>query len=136
MNNAMKMAAAFFTAQKIKFDADEQRNVIRTGFNAHNKDHVEVLLIFDGDTTMGLRSFNYVKFPEEKKAAMYQLCSEMNKQYRWVKFYVDEQDNTITLSDDAVIQVETAGEESFELMMRLIGIADQAYPTFMKALWA
>ena len=135
MNNAMKMTAAFFDAKGIKYAANDERNVIRTGFGANNKENVEVLLIFDGDETMGLRSFNYVKFPDAKKPQMYQLCSELNKSFRWVKFYVDEQDNTITLADDAVIQLETVGEEAFELMMRMIGIADNAYPTFMKALW-
>ena len=59
----------------------------------------------------------------------------MNQEYRWVKFYVDEKENSVTIADDAIIQLDSCGEEIFELMYRLADIADDVYPEFMKAIW-
>ena len=42
----------------------------------------------------------------------------------------------MTVADDAILLPESAGAEVFELMMRMAGIIDQAYPELMKALWA
>ena len=66
---------------------------------------------------------------------MYEVCSKLNNEFRWIKFYVDERDNTITLADDAIVQLDTCGEEIWEIMVRLSDIADDAYPTIMKAIW-
>ncbi len=138
MNMALQVAANYLREVKeVKIDVDEERSRIHVGFKTDNKDHVEVNVIFDDDgTTMGLRSFNFCKFAEDKRPAMYKTCSEMNKQFRWVKFFVDESDNTITLADDAVIQAESCGPEVWELICRMVGIADDAYPNFMKAIWS
>ena len=60
----------------------------------------------------------------------------MNDKFRWVKFYVDESDNTVSLATDAVITSATCGEVIYELVLRMASIGDDAYPEFMRALWA
>ena len=67
---------------------------------------------------------------------MFRLCSQMNKKYSWVKFYVDEEDNTVTLADDAVVDPSSCGEEAYGLMFRMLLICDDAYPEFMRTLYA
>ena len=67
---------------------------------------------------------------------MYELCSKMNNRFNWVKFFVDESDSTITLSDDAVIQLDSCGEEIIKLIQFMTLVADEAYPEFMKAIWS
>ena len=64
------------------------------------------------------------------------LCSQMNKRYSWVKFYVDDEDNTVTLADDAVVDPSTCGDEAYGLMFRMMLICDDAYPEFMRTLYA
>jgi hypothetical protein len=66
---------------------------------------------------------------------MYQLCSELNQEYKWAKFYVDESDNTLTVQDDAIIQLDTCGAECYELLARLVLIVDEVYPKMMKTIW-
>lgn len=135
-NLAMKMTAAFLDSKGVRYQVLDEK-AMRIGFSADNKDTVEVIVVFDDDnTSVGLRSFKYCKFDDEKREEMYKLCSQKNFRYRWVKFYVDEQDNTITIADDAVIQLDSCGEEVFELVYRMVGIADDCYRDFMRAIYA
>ena len=135
MNLALKVTAAYFDAKGLKYDIMNDGRAIAIGTALKNKESIRVLIVFD-EAHVALRSFGYCKFPEAKKPVMYQVCSMMNDNYRWVKFFVDEKDNTITLADDAVIQPESCGEEIMELFIRMATIADEAYPEFMKRVWA
>jgi len=137
MNTAMQMVCTYLDSKGVRYSPNEEKSTIKTGFKAENKQGIELLLIFDDNNeSMAIRSFDYVSFPANKIDTMYKVCSQMNKQFRWVKFYVDENDNTVTLSEDAVIQLDTAGAEAWELIVRMVSIGDDAYPEFMKALWS
>lgn len=72
---------------------------------------------------------------ESKKADMYRVCSELKARFKWVKFYIDESDNTITCQDDAIIQLDSAGPECFEILLRMYNIMDESYPVMMKTIW-
>lgn len=136
MTATMEMVRAYFDSKGKTYEVFEERNAIRTGYTCEHVT-ISVIIIFDDNNqTVGLKSFNYVKFPEEKKQKMFEICSKMNYKYRWVKFYVDETDNSVTLSDDAYIDLETCGEEIYELIGRMCGIGDEAYPEFMKTVWS
>lgn len=116
--------------------SDDNERIVRLSFKADNKESIDVLLAFDeNERSVTLKCYNICKFAEEKKAAMYKLCSEVNADFRWLKFYVDESDNTITGQVDAVIQVESCGDECYELVCRSVSIVDEAYPQFMKTIW-
>lgn len=136
MNMALKMVASFMETKNIRCQISEDGTNMRVAFKADNKGSMDIIVVFDeGNDSVGLRSFDFCSFPAEKKPVMYEICSKMNKDYRWVKFYVDESDNTITLADDAVIDLETCGEEVYELIGRMLTIGDEAYPAFMKNVW-
>ena len=137
MAMTFKVAKAYFDAQGLKNQVIKEDSVLRVGFNADNKDQIEVIVIFDeNDRTVALRSFHYVKYPDAKLDAMYRVCSQLNNSFRWVKFYVNEEDNSITMADDAVVQIESCGEEISELVLRMVSIGDDAYPKFMQAIYA
>ena len=137
MNMALKMTAAYFEAKGLRYKIDEENNIMRVGVGGlDNKGDVSIFIFFDQDeTSVAIRSFKYCTFSEDKLSKMYEICSNMNNQYRWIKFYVQEEERVITLATDAVIQMESCGEEILELVMRLADIADSAYPHFMKAIW-
>lgn len=131
---------AFFDAKEITYDyfePTESRNeAIRVGFNAKNKDSISVILIFDEDgNSINVKSFSVAKVPEDKLLDIYVCLNELNNQYRWVKFYVDS-DNEVTVSGDAILDEDSAGPECFEIVIRYIGIIDEVYPNIMKILWA
>lgn len=137
MTTTLKMTAAFLDSKNVKYEINEDDNSINTGFCTDNKGGMPIHIHFDEDgTTLCIHSYNYVSFPAGRINDMYKLCNRMNFEYRWVKFSVDESDNTITLSDDAVVQDDSVGEEVWELISRLVGLGDDVYPAFMKAVWS
>jgi len=135
---ACKLTAAYLDTQDFKYSVlGDNDEVIRANFSMDNKDGMTILVFFDSDDeSASLKSFNFVKFPEAKKEKMYKVCNDLNKQYRWVSFYVDDEDNTITIQSDAIIQMDSCGPEILELMAKMSGIGDDAYPVIMKAIYA
>ena len=83
-----------------------------------------------------MKAMRSSQIEEAKKAKIYQVMSKLNDDFRWVKFSIDENDNTVTASTDAVIRMDVAGEICYELVFRMVNIVDDAYPEIMKALWA
>ena len=72
---------------------------------------------------------------ENKLTAMLMACNAANKQYRWIKFYIsDNQD--IMAEDDAILDMANVGEECIELVARMVRVVDEAYPSFMRAIYA
>lgn len=80
----------------------------------------------------------YLQFenvPEDKVSEALVACNELNREYKWVTFYV-EKNNDIVLHDDALLCEETAAAEAFELMVRMLKIMDEIKPVIMKAIYA
>ena len=61
------------------------------------------------------------------------LCNTLNSQYRWVKFYID-QDYEINVDVDAILTQGTAGAQSVELMFRMMSIIESAEPRIQQLL--
>ena len=118
------------------YDAEENRKeCVRISFNGDHGNTVTLMFFFDDDgTTVNIKVFSITRVPSEKLMDMYVLLNELNCDYRWVKFYLDE-DNEVTVSGDAVIDAATAGEELCELMYRYLSIIDDIYPRIMKVNW-
>ena len=49
---------------------------------------------------------------------------------------LDTEHNQIIARDDEIIQLDTCGPECYELMVRMVKIVEDAFPLFMKAMWA
>ena len=93
-------------------------------------------LFFCGDEGQYLSI--YVVFesvPEDKVADVIFVCNELNARYKWVTFYVDK-DNDVVFHDDAILSPESAAEEAFELMVRILKIGEDVKPMIMKAIYA
>lgn len=120
---------------------DENRNeAIKVAFSGDNAESISILFFFDkkddGDTTsINIKSFSIAKVPTDKLMNLYVALNELNAEYRWVKFYIDK-DNEVTVSGDAITDEESAADELEEILLRYINIIDEVYPRIMKALWA
>ncbi|MBQ9736705.1 MAG: YbjN domain-containing protein [Clostridia bacterium] len=77
----------------------------------------------------------YENVPEDKMADAIFLANELNTKWKWVKFYVDG-DRDLMLQDDAILSVDTAADEAFELLLRMLNIGKDSKPSIMKALYA
>ena len=131
-----EMICKYMDSKNWHYQAASDGTLIKTGFSGKNAQKIDLYIHIEEDRNeVHLRSFNYIRVPDDKMNNILRLCSQMNKKYSWVKFYVDENDMTVTLADDAVVEPSTCGDETFGLMYRMLLICDDAYPEFMRSLY-
>ncbi len=132
---AVKLVAQYFEAKDAKAQEVEE-DLLRIGWNFEGSS-IDIFLHFDeSDTHVHLEGINFIKVPEDKFDRMYKVVNQVNNEYKLVKFTLDEESAQIVARDDAVIQLDSCGEECFELMIRMVQIVEDAYPTLMKGIWA
>ena len=98
-------------------------------------DAAEVIFFDEDGNYVHIRTKEYVKIPENLKEKIYPVINELNLNFRWCTFVINT-DNELIVKMDAILDMDTCGEECKELIYRTVGICDEAYPTIMKALWA
>jgi len=136
-NLAAKNTALYFDSRKYKYEIfGEDGDIILLSMLMDNREPIKVALIFSKDgTSVSIRNTDLAKVPEGKAEQAIRVCNELNLNFRWIKFAYDDERKTIQASDDAVIQLESCGEEVFRCCGQLMDIADEAYPLIMKALY-
>lgn len=137
---ASKIVESYFEEKGSKAHVVED-DLLKAGWNLSNNASIDVFMEFLDDTHVHLEGINYAAIPSSKLDDMYKVVNGLNIKYKNVKFVLishedNPENNTICLRDDAVIQLDTCGEEVYELVQMLLAIADNAYPIIMKALWA
>ncbi len=130
---AEKMIVDYFESKDIHPEILD--GYFRVGWSIEGTSIDVFFVIDDDDSHAHLRGLNFVKIPENKYEKMFKVVNALNDEYNWVKFIVDIEHETIAARDDAVIHLDSCGEECYELMMRMVGIVQEAYPEIMKALW-
>ena len=137
MNSAAKLFCDYLDQKNIKY-SEIDSDTIRLNYRGENCPSIPVNFTFSDDgRNVTIYSFSIAKIDKEEGkqylAALF-TCSELNKKYRWVKFYLDD-DNEITAEDDAVIDPYTTGEECYKLLRHMVNIIDEAYPIIMTMVW-
>lgn len=95
----------------------------------------EVRMFFSGDNGEYLSLYLvYENVPEDRIADAIFICNELNCKYKWVTYYVDG-DRDVIIHDDAILSADTAADEAFELLARMVKISDEAKPVLMKAIY-
>ena len=137
-NTAAKLVSTYFTSQGINHKlAGDNEEAILTGFNMDNLSSIEILIVFDEDgNACRIWTHDFCRVPEDKRTDLLKTINKLNQHYRWVKFYINNEDGDIYVDMDAVIDMETCGEECEELVLRLCRIVDEAYPEIMKNMWS
>lgn len=117
------------------------------GFNASEYPDGDILIrfIFDGKPTNYIFSgedgcyvsmfTQFENVPDEKLSDLYAECNALNAEYRWLKFYIDK-DNDLMIGDDAIVSAESAADECFELLIRRFNIIKEAKPKIMRAIYS
>lgn len=114
----------------------------RSGTNGNNDSVVEfpyegkiARMFFCGETGSYLSIYLvYESVPENKVSDMIFTCNDLNCAYKWITFYVDK-DNDVILHDDAILSVDTAADEAFELLVRMLKIGDEVKPQIMRTIY-
>lgn len=127
------------TERGLKFDhVDEYDNPMITlsfGGGDFSYTHIVVHLVFDLDgESAQLITSPIANTPGEKTAKMLLVLNECNRKFRWVKFYLDN-DNDVVANGDVLFDEQNVGDACIELVMRTASIIDDAYPDIMKGIW-
>lgn len=97
---------------------------------------VRIVIGFEGesDDHPWMKCFEIGKFPKEKTGAALVACNNANKEYRWIRFYLDG-DNIVNADVDVIVNEANVLNKIVEMIIRMSGIVDAVYPSFMQARW-
>ena len=126
MENAIELVKAYFDANNLYYSEDNNGGHLSLLFGEmKDPDSVIVQLFFD-ELFVQLGIYNLCKATGESIDLAFEACSDMNRKYRFVKFYVSPGNLNIVASIDAICQPDSCGEQVYALMMTLISHASEA----------
>lgn len=135
---ATKIVKGYFEDQGLKVD-ERNELTLRLGWGLRSAGNGSIDIFFnfyEDDSRVHVEGINFCNVPEDKFDRMYKLMNDFNAHYSFVSFYLDEEHQQITAQVDAVIQLDTCGEECNELMERILAVVEDAYPEIMKTIWS
>lgn len=134
MNLAAKIFIEEITRNDIHYQEHNDQGV-RVTFRGDKKSSITLVFFFDDEGEhVAIYGWSIASVPPEKRSIMLEICNKLNCEYRWIRFYIDK-DNDVSADIDAIITSSTIGSVCIELMFRMLNIIDEAYPTIMTALW-
>ncbi len=114
---------------------DLDDGLVKIVFGGDNLKSIEVIAMFEDDNPdVGITSWSIGSFANNYEAGL-RVCNEMNKEYKWVKFYLDK-DSDVVADIYTTVDEYDCGPYCVTAIKRLIDIIDMAYPNFMRALWS
>ncbi len=97
--------------------------------------HVAISIVFDEDgESAQIISSPIASVPAEKTAKLLLTLNDCNHRFRWVKFYLDD-DNDVVADADVIFDEQNVGAAVIEIVMRTASIIDDAYADIMKGIW-
>ena len=135
MANYKSAFLRYLDSRGVKYQ-DEGTYRVSVSYKGENVSSIKVAVVFDddGDGLVAMRCWSLGSVKNDKYAKTLLTCNELNERFRWVKFYIDR-DQDICAALDAVIDIDTCGAECHQLVTRMVSICDDAYPEFMKVMW-
>lgn len=125
MRNAF---ARFMDTKGIKYTVlDDDDNIIYLAFGGSRYDTF-VLVDFDENVPCDSAHFSsngFAKIIPGKNAEALVKLNQINKKFRWVKFWMDDE-GKFTADCDAVLDMATVGEECLQVAIRLSNIIENA----------
>ena len=135
---ATREIAAKLDSEEIKYSilTGNDSSTVQVKYSGDNFSTLEILFISrDDDNDVSVRVIHICKVPDNKLAPMILAVNECNNKFRYVKFVMDK-DRDINLEYDMPLKNNDVGEIAVELLIRIMKIMDEAYPIFMKAMYA
>jgi len=131
---ATKAIDAAIKAQNWTCDVDEQEksSAVITGFNMKSGSSMQIFFISSADNDVAIRVFQYISIPAGKLDVAVKTCNDINRQFRFTKFVAND-NGFVGIEMDVAVETANIDKVAIELLMRLLNIADEAYPAFKQA---
>ena len=116
----------------------EKVSEVYVEFGIKNGPHAAVrFLSADDNNCVSVRLLGLVNHvSEENEAKVLKAVNECNNKYRFIKFVLDS-DRDVNMEFDIPMEAkdDSVGPEACEILVRMMGLADDTFPVFMKAIW-
>lgn len=84
----------------------------------------------EDNNTVILRIYNILTYDPADAAGVFEAVNTLNSQYKFVSWYADTEDNTITLRMDLIVREgASAGQIAVEGLIRMVQILQGGYAT-------
>ncbi|MBR0226296.1 MAG: YbjN domain-containing protein [Thermoguttaceae bacterium] len=131
-----ELAKSYLLDKGVNFrDVDERR--LRVGFRGENLKLIEIFIRFPEEEGHDfiITSFSIgCSFTGELYNDGLELCNELNNEYRWVKFYLNDEHDVVA-EFDAYIDENSCGPVVANAIRRMVSAMDKVYPRFMALRW-
>lgn len=110
---------------------------LEAGFSGKNLS-IKLRMFAVGDNgEFKILSDSIAKVPSEKTQDGYKLMNELNRDYKYAKFILED-NGSVTAQWDLPDNVNAAsiGPTAVEMLLRVANIIDSAYPEIMKMIWS
>lgn len=134
---ATEEIADFFSEKEIHFSVQENDDSSRITASAV-VDYTTFTAYFisnDDTNDVSVRVPHFVRYKAKNRRDMLRIANRMNDKYRFVKFTVNDEAESVTIEYDFAEKTENIGPAAEELFRRVMQIAEEAYPEFMRAIW-
>ena len=131
MQNFAEAFTKYMDKEGVKY-IKQNDHVVTVVYSGNNMESIPIFVFFDEDNEplVTFKCWSIMNFKRNEAAALV-VCNTLNSEYRWVKFYLDT-DKDIVASLDAMVSIQTCGEECLFLARRMVNILDNAYPRIAK----
>jgi hypothetical protein len=110
-------------------------SVVEAGFALENGPSFLLRYISrDDDNDVAVRVFDLVKVKEEQHDVVIRALNQLNRDYRFVRFYLHSS-GSVHVACDMYVCTDNVGEMAVEMFTRFRQVIKQAYPILMKVLW-
>ena len=120
----------------VKFQTIDDRR-FKVGYVGLNLKLIEVLVRFSEDDANDFIMTSYsvgCSFSGDLYHEGLELCNELNNEFRWVKFYLDEEQNVVA-EYDAYVDDGSCGPAVCNAITKIVAVLDRVYPRFMTLRW-
>lgn len=125
-----------FKEREINYRITEisESSVVEAGFTLEEGASFLVRFVSrDGDNDVGIRVFDLVKVKDGQQDIALQVLNQLNREYRFVRFYLHSS-GSVHAASDLYVCTDNVGEMAVEAFARFRQVIKKAYPVLVKAL--
>jgi len=109
---------------------------VEAGFNGDNCTFRLRFISLDDDNDVKAMTEDFAKIPAARRDAGCRLLNELNRDYKFFKFTMDDTGAVCAQYDFPVtVSEEEVGSIALEVALRCAKVMDDAYPRIMQVIW-
>lgn len=124
---------------KYEYEKYDDTDMLTLRFNTDTIPLVEIILVITEEFDCSIYSPNIANVNEEKMTEMLKALNELNAEYKYVRFYANN--NTITVKTDILVFPDSSDiiDEYADYIVSMIdmhiGVVEEVYPKIMETIW-